>query len=96
MIKVRLIFTNQQVYFECDKLRCCEAVDTSLETLYSKKRERLESMFSRPGYGSVLEHIAQYSGPELTYESDALNGMLGIFRAYERGESPTYHHWGYL
>jgi len=31
---------------------------------------------------------------DLTYQSDTLNGLLGIFRAFQELPVPAYHYWG--
>jgi hypothetical protein len=33
----RIIFTDQQVYFECDKMQCCEAADNYLAPLLNQR-----------------------------------------------------------
>ena len=95
----RLIFTDEQVYFDCDSMSCRESIDTNPELLQSKRRAHnfiTQSVFpvlnqsftdsynaSARTRDHIRSHIQNYSGRQLTYDSDILNGMLGIFRAYE-------------
>lgn len=41
-----------------------------------------------------MNHIAEYSRLNLTYESDILNGMQGIFRACQDLPVPVYNYLG--
>lgn len=42
----------------------------------------------------IFAHINEYSRRKLTYPSDSLNAFLGVFRAYERLQTPVLHVWG--
>lgn len=42
----------------------------------------------------IFTHINEYSRRKLTYPSDSLNALLGVFRAYERLRPPAMHVWG--
>ena len=87
----RLIFTEQQVYYECKATNWSETVDLERDS-------PLDNMFhtgidpQRPL--DILDLIERYSGKMLTYEHDVLNGFLGVFRAFEAGRYPVYHYWG--
>lgn len=83
-----LIFTDHQVYFECPSMNRCETIDSPKDRLYSNIFK-----YHRNDY-HVYDHIYYYSRRDLTYENDALNGMLGIFRRLKNGRLPIYHFWG--
>lgn len=77
-------------------MRCYEAIDTCPQSLHSKVRAKepadkamFGSLTGRISLGGIfedrytvlLQHISDYSALNLTYESDILNGILGLFRA---------------
>ena len=39
-------------------------------------------------------HISEYSRLKLTYDSDAMNAILGVFRAWEGLNDPVYQYLG--
>ncbi|KAF2804856.1 HET-domain-containing protein [Mytilinidion resinicola] len=98
----RLIFTDYQVYFECNNMHCCEAIDLPLEAFHTKDHRRFRTCVRhgvfRGGFGKrcwpLTSHIQKYTEKSLTYQSDVLRGMLGIFRAFERAKYPIHHVWG--
>jgi Heterokaryon incompatibility protein (HET) len=95
----RLFFTDQQVYFECDSMSCCEALDGSPEILESKRKGGCyngNAMFKgiRQESEDIWTHISAYTMRQLTYESDIINGILGIFREYGKFGDAIFHHWG--
>lgn len=55
-------------------------------------------MFPRTGIGNtpwaVVRRIQEYSCRSLTHQSDILNGILGILRAFETSEHAIHHCWG--
>lgn len=88
----RLIFTDQYVYFECAEANWSETCD--LERSWSGW-----NIFMRGSIGKypwkILTNISDYNKRQLTYESDALNGILGILRRFEEEPKyPVYHFWG--
>ncbi|KAI0203656.1 HET-domain-containing protein [Astrocystis sublimbata] len=44
--------------------------------------------------GGVHRHIERYVERSLSYQSDALNGMLGILKRCDNGPYPIYHYHG--
>jgi hypothetical protein len=74
-------------------MHCCEARNIDLLTLHVANRERFTlaeldaCIFPRFDAGfrmcDVLRCISEYTARSLTYQSDILNGILGIFRAFE-------------
>ncbi|OCK86400.1 HET-domain-containing protein [Lepidopterella palustris CBS 459.81] len=98
----RLIFTEHQVYFECNNMHCYESVNTPLEAFHTNDQRRFRTCVRhglfRGGFGKrcwpLTSHIQKYSEKSLTYQSDILRGMLGIFRAFNRSVNPIHHIWG--
>jgi len=100
----RLVFTEYQVYFECREMHCSETIDASLESLCNRTGSSTVwdkiRVFPQNGvgqYGSdIWQRISEYSArsPNLTREEDILNGILGIFRSFERLQSPVFHYFG--
>ena len=90
----KLIFTDQELYFKCDSLRCCEAVDMHPELLESERRagDVHQYMFTalRRFGSNIINHIENYSKRELTYSEDTLNALSGIFQALEKLPNPSY------
>ncbi|KAK3937131.1 hypothetical protein QBC46DRAFT_17234 [Diplogelasinospora grovesii] len=77
----RLIFTDQQVAFLCNEMYCAESVRQPLQTVsYTGNRPFLAMIPSATGssiFPPILEQIATYSTRLLSYDSDALNAILG-------------------
>ena len=94
----RLIFTDEQVYFECNNTRCQEMVAYDLHHLANKMEVQTGGLFQgalsfeyRQG---LEEHIEEYTRRSLTYQGDALNAMRGVFRAFASMPSPVRTLWG--
>lgn len=80
---------------ECEKVVYQEAVYRR-----DNPRERyiLPNIFERKEWRDcpwkIAESIARYSSRKLTYDSDALNGVLGVLRRFQYAKYPTCHFWG--
>ncbi|KAL2130546.1 hypothetical protein VTI74DRAFT_6244 [Chaetomium olivicolor] len=99
----RLVFTDHQVYFECNRFGCAESLNIPL----SDWNERSSGCFIAPhnlgtaafehgtgiGAQSVFHAIGHYSSRKLTKPSDAINGIRGTLRAYE-AKYAIHHCWG--
>ncbi|KAJ4359971.1 uncharacterized protein N0V89_000530 [Didymosphaeria variabile] len=107
----RLIFTDEQLYFECNGCYCAEMIQISLDSFkklhapdkpYFHRRYRGEGSrmgtFPLNGYGvgpwDIYTRIHEYSERSLSHDSDILNGILGIFRAFEKIQNPMRHLYG--
>ena len=44
--------------------------------------------------GAIHQLLAQYTGRKLTYQSDAINGILGLLKRCENGPYPMNHYFG--
>ncbi|KAH8685462.1 heterokaryon incompatibility protein-domain-containing protein [Tricladium varicosporioides] len=104
----RLIFTDYQVYFECNGMRNCEAHNFPLKNLHTQNQQRLREKFCEnrsmigifplDGIGKhpfdIMRRIEEYSLRSLSYQGDILNGFLGILRAFEKSSLQVRHCWG--
>jgi hypothetical protein len=102
----RVVFTDEQVYYECYGMCCCEVLDVPLRELHTKNMQRFRKRYCNGqkigifprGVGTapweVLHRIEEYSDKFLTKESDILKGMLGIFSAFKSNDNSASHFWG--
>lgn len=102
----RLVFTDHQVYFQCNRMDCCEAIAKSLRSLYAADSKKMKTgnhagYFAINGIGQepfdVWGRISEYSKRHLSYDSDALNGMMGILQTFQEtkwSRRRVSHLWG--
>lgn len=88
----RLIFTNTQVLFVCNRMNATESLqkllgttcacdDMSFDYLIPQHGSVETSTFSASG---LLFHIQEYSKRELSRPSDSLNAILGVLNFYTK------------
>jgi hypothetical protein len=82
----RLVFTDKYVYYECAEASWSETCD--LERSWSAWNIFAKGRLGKKPW-EVLTYISTYARRELSYDSDALNGILGILRLLE--EPPKSH-----
>jgi hypothetical protein len=95
----RLIFTDQGVYFECQTTRYCEALDWRPTSLAALDRNltaiRPSDLIKIPtdhlNRWTIYDRIFEYSKRDLSFDSDALNGFLGILKIYQSISPPLHH-----
>jgi hypothetical protein len=99
----RLVFSKEQMYFECYGMYCCESLYLPLETLHRKDMQGFKSIFCSEkrvgifpkGVGTttveIVRRIEEYSKLNLSHPSDILKGMLGIFHAFQTSCLRIYH-----
>ncbi|KAH7397632.1 heterokaryon incompatibility protein-domain-containing protein [Cadophora sp. MPI-SDFR-AT-0126] len=92
----RLVFAEEQMYFECYGMYCCESINLPTEQMHRQDMQGFKSDFCEDnhvgifpkGVGStsleVFRRIEEYSTRSLGNPTDILKGMLGIFNAFER------------
>ncbi|KAI1804231.1 HET-domain-containing protein [Daldinia bambusicola] len=93
----RLIFLDEQVYFECSKGVFHESEHLPVEG-YSPSSFEI-ALFSNPyirtGAAGFCYAVEQYSARELSCDSDALRGFAGIIRSFSvNAQDPVWHVWG--
>ena len=92
----RLFFTEEQVLFEYNTMTCQKTISVPRnKTLLRSKRAYAERrIFPRIGINkrnwkselrdeTIESCISAYSTRSLSFSSDALNGILGVFKAFE-------------
>jgi len=98
-----LVFTEDQIYFECAGMHCCEAISSPLFSEHIADKPRFQShfypgLFQRERLNTdeltVWQAISNYSQRKLTYDGDSLNGILGVFKIFEEAKPPIYQLWG--
>lgn len=106
----RLIFTEKEVSYECHGMVVREAVEVPLhfhKVIASSSSRRLfkhqqrafprkdiKRSRMREGGRGFWPLIAEYTTRQLTYESDILNAMLGIFDGLSERKPPIHHMCG--
>ncbi|KAF5649835.1 heterokaryon incompatibility domain protein [Fusarium tjaetaba] len=86
----RLIFTDQQVFFECQQMSCRENVDY----MWPLREYNIFNVDHKVGMEAKWHHIRNYTYRQLTYDSDALNASLGLIRLQTEPGLPFFHFWG--
>ncbi len=103
MLSRRLIhFTKDQVYFECRAMHCREVIPPPLDLFHTRNKQRFRAGF-RPGLfvtsgremslATAWERIEGYTKRSMSYDEDAISGILGVLAA-QRLEHSIYHFWG--
>ncbi|KAJ8115583.1 hypothetical protein OPT61_g2791 [Boeremia exigua] len=82
-----LIFTDEQVVFQCKKTFRSEGMVND-----DTDEEDRQPLFCNQ-HSKLSEHIGAYSRRHLTYESDVLNALEGLFQFARHTES-VEHFWG--
>ncbi|PVH71448.1 HET-domain-containing protein [Cadophora sp. DSE1049] len=99
----RLIFTFDQVYFECNGMHCTEVLHLPLEEMLDRATRKARSevppgAFTTKSIGDypwrIMQYVSDFAARQLTYQSDALNAIQGIFRAFEKSPHPLYQLMG--
>ncbi|PMD31737.1 hypothetical protein L207DRAFT_408633, partial [Hyaloscypha variabilis F] len=99
----RLIFTDEQVIFECNGMHCVESRTLPLDKMHDRETNRFKSTlpsgsFRRKTLGSDLEdfmtYVSEFSERELRFLDDRLNAMRGIFHRFETAPFPVHQLMG--
>jgi len=102
----RLVFTEEQMYFECHGMYCCESLKFPLEYMHRKDKQGFKKRFCKDdlvgafpkGVGrtnfEIVHRIEEYTKRTLTNSDDILKGILGIFNAFERSDMQVKHYLG--
>jgi hypothetical protein len=101
--KRRLVFTNEQVFYECNGMHCTESPVVPLDKLHIKSKEKFREntlhgafIHKTPGKKpwQVMEYVAEFNKRELTFPKDAINAMQGIFHSFSNSRRPVYQFIG--
>jgi hypothetical protein len=94
----RLVFTEEEVYFQCQSMDCLESVGAQLE-IYNNSANSRRTGTIRPvfpiavSYESpieLLERIREYFVRDLSVDSDALEAFSGVFELFRLTKNPVY------
>ena len=101
--KRRLVFTEEQVFFECRNMSCCEDRVIPWDLLNYKNFEDGFRSMVQQGYfeapdnmyyakrktlSKFLSEVERYTARELSYETDSLNAFRGMLNYYKNGHGP--------
>jgi Heterokaryon incompatibility protein (HET) len=94
-----LVFTDEQIYYECSKISSCETLAFDVD-LSSSFHDSLGGYFrgyclpngpflrSSAGAGlmldSFVDNVEQYSARSLTFEKDSLYAFAGVLKTFEK------------
>lgn len=96
----RLVFTADQLYFECDHMHCYESLGVSFDLLYRSRvaacrdfvKPRLFGLENFAGEVLYVECAEAYARRSLTYDDDALSAFFGVVRRLEKVSAPPVRH----
>ncbi|KFA61299.1 hypothetical protein S40285_08537 [Stachybotrys chlorohalonatus IBT 40285] len=100
----RLIFTETQVFFECNGMHCSEVMRLPLDDMHDSRKIKFD-MFAyekgalqakAPGLDphKYMKFFHQYCFRELSHPTDRLNAFQGIINSFKRAKRPVYTFWG--
>jgi hypothetical protein len=93
--RLQLIFTEEQVIFECNHMSCFEGVTVeesadSAGFFIGPSSAGIRSTWDDPSH----EHIVRYTKRQLSHQSDVLNAMRGLFQSFSVQRIPYHQYWG--
>jgi len=90
----RLCFTDTRLIYICNKEMYCDTKTGSKELCYDPGR-LCRSLPVRGWWENLATGLLQeYTRRKLTFDSDALNGIVGVLNTLSKAESPIFHTWG--
>lgn len=99
----RLVFTNHDVYFQCGCKHFRESISLPLDPFrpqhknggHRRRQGERYQVFppNSPGNepADLMNRIQEYSQKRLSFDSDGLNAMLGIFKTFEKTPIRIWH-----
>jgi Heterokaryon incompatibility protein (HET) len=94
----RLIFTDVQVLYECQEMHRTEVRTHRTSPTPTPIKEGTRRgpgprfVLKNPQNGkpeAIMTYISEFGKRQLTYPSDAINAMMGIFRVFEKNPEPV-------
>ena len=93
--KRRLYFTDTRLLYICDKEVYCDAEMGSKSLRHDFQGLLVESLPGPFHEDSLARDIlSEYTRRNLTFDSDALNGIVGVLNTLSKAERPIFHTWG--
>ncbi|TVY41603.1 hypothetical protein LSUB1_G002186 [Lachnellula subtilissima] len=101
----RLLFTDNEVSFECNSMYLAESMIQPLDRVSIKRhteppqmKHRLSRIFyhKSPGTGRYegSQFIQEYASRELSFAEDTINAIQGILQTYAKSPYPVFHFMG--
>lgn len=96
----RLVFTEEQVFFECNSCQALEDSPIAIPAQIEPEKYRVESLvFSRGSSGNfqcedIWMHIQRYSKRNLSKEADIIKAFRGILTAFSQLQIQVWNWWG--
>jgi hypothetical protein len=93
--RLQLIFTEEQVIFECNSMSCFESVAIegtagSAEIFSGHSSAYIRNAWDDPFH----EHIVRYTKRQLSHQSDVLKAMRGLFQSFSTQRNACHQYWG--
>jgi hypothetical protein len=93
----RLVFTSDQILWECDSMSCSESAKVPLDLLHTLVREKNILLagtcfpFKHPGTDpkGIWSFIGRYYTKNMSYREDKLSAMQGILKCFEKADPPV-------
>jgi len=87
----RIVFTEQQVYYECRTGLAFETADHPSEIS--------RGIFGDHGYPNhfpwrICSRLTDFCGRELSVSSDAIRAFQGVFHSFRKKKAPVHEYWG--
>ncbi|KJR81878.1 uncharacterized protein SPSK_03002 [Sporothrix schenckii 1099-18] len=102
-----LVFTDDQVYYECAGMNTAEAVACNVANFHEFDRSRffpsmrgsllctdLQYVSPHASFGQVRGLLELFTARKLSVENDSLNAFLGVLHHFRRQDCPVRHLWG--
>jgi len=97
----RLVFTDFQVYFQCQQLFSFESMPLPPEKLHFGRFKTAipYSLFPRVGHlwsapEDIIDRIQEFNIRQISYDADTLNAIQGILGEWQRPNPDVGHLWG--
>jgi len=102
--KRRLIFTDEQAFFECNTMHCLETFVIPLDELHTTDKMRVKKeRYTEKGFhlkppgtqpGNFISYASLFSQRELKFEEDTINAMQGILHSFSNSKQTVLHFMG--
>lgn len=90
----RLFIMENWVYFECNEANRTDIICNHLDNRLTRVRSpRMMRNFAENSE-EICHHIRVYTQRALTYSSDSLSAILGIFNSLSTSPGVIHHYWG--
>ncbi|OAL44861.1 HET-domain-containing protein, partial [Pyrenochaeta sp. DS3sAY3a] len=107
----KLVFANSQIYFQCRKMHCFEALKTPLAVLHRQpERSYIRGYFAKENAAMMFprvfsintndkdelwQSITAFNTRQFSYPTDAFNAFRGVLAQFSKFSTPTLHLCGH-